>query len=162
VRGLYAIGDVAGPPWLAHKASHEGVHCVEHIAGLADDRLPVAIPGCTYTTPQIASIGLTEAQARERGLEVKVGRFPFRANGKAIAAGETEGLVKTVFDAATGALLGAHMIGGEVTEMIQGFALGLTLEATEAELIATVFPHPTMSEAMHEASLDAFGRVLHI
>jgi dihydrolipoamide dehydrogenase len=162
VPGLYAIGDVAGPPWLAHKASHEGVHCVEHIAGQADDRLPAAIPGCTYTTPQVASIGLTEAQAREQGFAVKVGRFPFRANGKAIAAAETEGLVKTVFDAATGALLGAHMIGGEVTEMIQGFALALTLEATEAELIATVFPHPTMSEAMHEASLDAFGRVLHI
>ncbi|HEY2179597.1 MAG TPA: dihydrolipoyl dehydrogenase [Caulobacteraceae bacterium] len=162
VAGLYAIGDVAGPPWLAHKASHEGVHCVEHIAGLADDRLPAAIPGCTYTTPQVASIGLTEAQAAEKGFQIKVGRFPFRANGKAIAAGETEGLVKTVFDAATGGLLGAHMIGGEVTEMIQGFALALTLEATEAELIATVFPHPTMSEAMHESSLDAFGRVLHI
>jgi dihydrolipoamide dehydrogenase len=162
VAGLYAIGDVAGPPWLAHKASHEGVHCVEHIAGLADDRLPAAVPACTYTTPQIASVGLTEAAAKENGIAVKVGRFPFRANGKAIAAGETEGLVKTVFDAATGALLGAHMIGGEVTEMIQGFALAITCEATEAELIATIFPHPTMSEAMHEASLDAFGRVLHI
>jgi dihydrolipoamide dehydrogenase len=161
VAGLYAIGDVAGPPWLAHKASHEGVHCVEHIAGLADDRLPAAVPACTYTTPQIASVGLTEAAAKEKGIAVKVGRFPFRANGKAIAAGETEGLVKTVFDAATGALLGAHMIGGEVTEMIQGFALAITCEATEAELIATIFPHPTMSEAMHEASLDAFGRVLH-
>ncbi|HEY2481433.1 MAG TPA: dihydrolipoyl dehydrogenase, partial [Caulobacteraceae bacterium] len=142
VKGLYAIGDVAGPPWLAHKASHEGVHCVEHIAGLADDHLPAAVPGCTYTTPQIASVGLTEAAAKEKGIEVKVGRFPFRANGKAIAAGETEGLVKTVFDAKTGALLGAHMIGGEVTEMIQGFALGITCEATEAELIATIFPHP--------------------
>jgi dihydrolipoamide dehydrogenase len=162
VPGLYAIGDVAGPPWLAHKASHEGVHCVEHIAGLGDDRLPAAVPACTYTTPQIASVGLTEAAAKEKGIAVKVGRFPFRANGKAIAAGETEGLVKTVFDAATGALLGAHMIGGEVTEMIQGFALAITCEATEAELIATIFPHPTMSEAMHEASLDAFGRVLHI
>jgi dihydrolipoamide dehydrogenase len=162
VAGLYAIGDVAGPPWLAHKASHEGVHCVEHIAGVADDRLPAAVPGCTYTTPQIASVGLTEAAAKEKGLEIKVGRFPFRVNGKAIAAGETEGLVKTVFDAATGALLGAHMIGGEVTEMIQGFALAITCEATEAELIATIFPHPTMSEAMHEASLDAFGKVLHI
>jgi dihydrolipoamide dehydrogenase len=162
VKGLYAIGDVAGPPWLAHKASHEGVHCVEHIAGLADDRLPAVVPGCTYTTPQIASVGLTEAAAKAKGVEVKVGRFPFRANGKAIAAGETEGLVKTVFDARTGALLGAHMIGGEVTEMIQGFALGITCEATEAELIATIFPHPTMSEAMHEASLDAFGRVLHV
>jgi len=162
VPGLFAIGDVAGPPWLAHKASHEGVHCIEHIAGLADDHLPAAIPGCTYATPQVASVGLTEAQAKEKGIEVKVGRFPFRANGKAIASGETEGLVKTVFDTASGALLGAHMIGGEVTEMIQGFALALTMEATEAELIATVFPHPTMSEAMHEASLDAFGRVLHI
>ncbi len=162
VAGLFAIGDVAGPPWLAHKASHEGVHCIEHIAGLADDRLPAVVPACTYTTPQIASVGLTEAAAKEKGIAVKVGRFPFRANGKAIAAGETEGLVKTVFDAATGALLGAHMIGGEVTEMIQGFALAITCEATEAELIATIFPHPTMSEAMHEASLDAFGRVLHI
>src|SRR5258708_2397035 len=162
VGGLSASGDVAGPPWLAHKASHEGVHCVEHIAGLADDHLPAAVPGCTYTTPQIASVGLTEAAAKEKGIEVKVGRFPFRVNGKAIAAGETEGLVKTVFDAATGALLGAHMIGREVTAMIQGFALAITCEATEAELIATIFPHPTMSEAMHEASLDAFGRVLHI
>jgi len=162
VAGLYAIGDVAGPPWLAHKASHEGVHCVEHIAGLPDNGLSSPIPGCTYTTPQIASVGLTEAQAKDKGIEVKVGRFPFRVNGKAIAAGETEGLVKTVFDAKTGALLGAHMLGGEVTEMIQGFAIAITCEATEAELIATVFPHPTMSEAMHEATLDAFGRVLHI
>ena len=162
VPGLYAIGDVAGPPWLAHKASHEGVHCVEHIAGLPDNGLSSPVPGCTYTTPQIASVGLTEAQAKEKGVEVKVGRFPFRVNGKAIAAGETEGLVKTVFDAKTGALLGAHMLGGEVTEMIQGFAIAITCEATEAELIATVFPHPTTSEAMHEATLDAFGRVLHI
>jgi dihydrolipoamide dehydrogenase len=162
VRGLYAIGDVAGPPWLAHKASHEGVHCVERIAGVAGPPLPAAVPGCTYTSPQIASVGMTEAQAKESGLTIKVGRFPFRANGKAIAAGETEGLVKTVFDAATGALIGAHMIGGEVTEMIQGFALAITCEATEAELIATIFPHPTMSEAMHEATLDAFGRVLHL
>jgi dihydrolipoamide dehydrogenase len=162
VRGLYAIGDVVGPPWLAHKASHEGVRCVEHIAGLAPDNLTAPIPGCTYSDPQIASVGLTEAQATAGGREVKVGRFPFRANGKAIAAGETEGFVKAVFDATTGALIGAHMIGAEVTEMIQGFALAMTLEATEAELIATVFPHPTMSEAMHEAALDAFGRVLHI
>ncbi len=161
VSGLYAIGDVAGPPWLAHKASHEGVHCVEHIAGLQPSGLTAPIPGCTYATPQIASVGLTEAAAKAKGIAVKVGRFPFRANGKAIAAGETEGFVKTVFDAATGALVGAHMIGGEVTEMIQGFALAMTLEATEAELIASVFPHPTMSEAMHEAVLDAFGRVLH-
>ena len=162
VAGLYAIGDVAGPPWLAHKAMHEGVHCVEHIAGYPSADLIAPIPGCTYSTPQIASIGLTEAAAKEKGIAVKVGRFPFRANGKAIAAGETEGLVKTVFDAATGALVGAHMIGGEVTEMIQGFALAITLEATEAELFATIFPHPTMSEAMHEASLDAYGMVLHI
>jgi dihydrolipoamide dehydrogenase len=162
VAGLYAIGDVVGPPWLAHKASHEGVACVEHIAGFASPHLAAPVPGCTYSTPQVASVGLTEAQAREKGLQVKVGRFPFRANGKAIAAGETEGFVKTVFDGATGALVGAHMIGGEVTEMIQGFALAMTLEATEEDLIATVFPHPTMSEAMHEAVLDSFGRVLHI
>jgi dihydrolipoamide dehydrogenase len=162
VAGLYAIGDVAGPPWLAHKASHEGVHCVEHIAGLPSSNLTAPVPGCTYSTPQIASVGLTEAQAKEKGVAVKVGRFPFRVNGKAIASGETEGLVKTVFDGATGALIGAHMIGAEVTEMIQGFALAITMEATEAELHATVYPHPTMSEAMHEAALDAFGQVLHI
>ena len=162
VPGLYAIGDVAGPPWLAHKASHEGVHCIEHIAGQAPTNLASPIPGCTYSTPQIASVGLTEAQAKDRGLEIKVGRFPFKANGKAIAAGETEGFVKTIFDSKTGALIGAHMIGAEVTEMIQGFTLAITLEATEAEVFATVFPHPTMSEAMHESALDAFGRVLHI
>jgi dihydrolipoamide dehydrogenase len=162
VAGLYAIGDVAGPPWLAHKASHEGVHCVEHIAGLKATHINSPIPGCTYTTPQVASVGVTEAQAKEQGIEVKVGRFPFRVNGKAIASGETEGFVKTIFDAKTGALIGAHMIGGEVTEMIQGFVLAMTLEATEAELQATVFPHPTMSEAMHEASLDAYGQVLHL
>ena len=162
VPGLFAIGDVAGPPWLAHKASHEGVHCVEHIAGIGSSNLTAPIPGCTYSTPQVASVGLTEAQAKAKGVTVKVGRFPFRVNGKAIAAGETEGFVKTVFDGDTGALIGAHMIGGEVTEMIQGFALAITMEATEAELIATVFPHPTMSEAMHEASLDAFGMVLHL
>ncbi|RAK61155.1 dihydrolipoyl dehydrogenase [Phenylobacterium hankyongense] len=162
VPGLYAIGDVAGPPWLAHKASHEGVHCVEHIAGLKPTNLNSPIPGCTYSTPQIASVGLTEAQAKDQGLDPKVGRFPFRVNGKAIASGETEGFVKTVFDGKTGALIGAHMIGAEVTEMIQGFTLAMTLEATEAELQATVFPHPTMSEAMHEASLDAYGLVLHI
>ena len=148
VPGLFAIGDVAGPPWLAHKASHEGVHCVEHIAGIKSNGLKSPIPGCTYATA--------------KGIEVKVGRFPFRVNGKAIAAGETEGFVKTVFDAKTGALIGAHMIGGEVTEMIQGFVIAMTMEATEAELMATVFPHPTMSEAMHEASLDAFGQVLHL
>ena len=162
VAGLYAIGDIVGPPWLAHKASHEGVHCVEHISGLKPSNLTAPIPGCTYSEPQIASVGLTEAQAREGGREVKVGRFPFRVNGKAIAAGSTEGFVKTVFDAKTGALLGAHMIGHEVTEMIQGFALAITLEATEAELMETVFPHPTMSEAMHESVLDAYGRALHI
>ena len=162
VRGLYAIGDVAGPPWLAHKASHEGIACVEAIAGQGGPHLAAPIPGCTYSTPQIASVGLTEAQARQNGLEVRIGRFPFRVNGKAIAAGETAGLVKTVFDSATGALVGAHMIGGEVTEMIQGFALAMTLEATEAEIFATIFPHPTMSEAMHESALDAFGRVLHL
>jgi dihydrolipoamide dehydrogenase len=162
VAGLYAIGDVAGPPWLAHKASHEGVHCVEAIAGKAGPVVDAPIPGCTYSQPQIASVGLTEAQAKEGGREVKVGRFPFRVNGKAIASGEVEGFVKTVFDAKTGALLGAHMIGAEVTEMIQGYALAITLEATEAELMATVFPHPTMSEAMHEAVLDAYGQVLHI
>jgi dihydrolipoamide dehydrogenase len=162
VPGLYAIGDVAGPPWLAHKASHEGVHCVEHIAGKAGPKIDAPIPGCTYSDPQIASVGLTETQAKAGGREVKVGRFPFKVNGKAIASGELEGFVKTVFDARTGALLGAHMIGAEVTEMIQGFALAITLEATEAELQATVFPHPTMSEAMHEASLDAYGKVLHL
>lgn len=162
VPGLYAIGDVAGPPWLAHKASHEGVHCIEHIAGLMPTNLTAPIPGCTYTTPQIASVGLTEAQAKEQGLEPKVGRFPFRVNGKAVAAGEPDGLVKTIFDGKTGALIGAHMVGHEVTEMIQGFAMAMTLEATEAEIQATVFPHPTMSEAMHEAALDAYGRVLHL
>jgi dihydrolipoamide dehydrogenase len=162
VPGLYAIGDVAGPPWLAHKASHEGVHCIEHIAGLKPSNLNSPVPGCTYSTPQIASVGLTEAQAKEQGIEVKVGRFPFRVNGKAIASGELEGFVKTVFDGKTGALIGAHMIGAEVTEMIQGYVLAMTLEATEAELHATIYPHPTMSEAMHEAALDAFGMVLHI
>jgi dihydrolipoamide dehydrogenase len=162
VAGLYAIGDLAGPPWLAHKASHEGVHCVEAIAGFKTPNLHAPIPGCTYSEPQVASVGLSEAAATAGGHEVKVGRFPFKANGKAIASGETEGFVKTVFDAKTGALLGAHMIGAEVTEMIQGFALAITLEATEEDLMATVFPHPTLSEAMHEASLDAYGRVLHL
>ena len=162
VPGLYAIGDVAGAPWLAHKASHEAIHCVDHIAGKPIANVRAPIPGCTYSQPQIASVGLTEGQAKTAGTEIKVGRFPFRVNGKAVASGETEGFVKTIFDAKTGALIGAHMIGAEVTEMIQGFALAITLEATEAELHATVFPHPTMSEAMHEASLDAFGQVLHI
>jgi dihydrolipoamide dehydrogenase len=161
VPGLYAIGDVAGPPWLAHKAAHEGVHCIEHIAGLKPTNLTSPIPGCTYSNPQIASVGVTEAQAKEKGMAIKVGRFPFRVNGKAIAAGETEGFVKTIFDANTGALIGAHMIGHEVTEMVQGFTLAMTLEATEAELHATVFAHPTMSESMHEAALDAYGMVLN-
>jgi len=162
--GLYAIGDVAGPPWLAHKAMHEGVLCVENIAGVEGvhplDK--TNIPGCTYCTPQIASLGLTERAAREAGHELRVGRYPYAANGKAIALGETDGLVKTIFDADTGALLGAHMIGADVTELIQGFAIGKTLETTEAELIATIFPHPTLSEMMHESVLDAFGRALHI
>ncbi|MGH6985920.1 MAG: dihydrolipoyl dehydrogenase [Caulobacteraceae bacterium] len=159
--GLFAIGDVAGPPWLAHKASHEGVACVEAIAGLAPEALHSPVPSCTYSSPQIASAGLTEAGAKEKGRKVRVGRFPFRANGKAIASGETTGLVKILFDEKSGALVGAHMVGAEVTEMIQGFCLAMTLEATEGEVFATIFPHPTMSEAMHEAALDAFGRVLH-
>ncbi|WP_454724515.1 MULTISPECIES: dihydrolipoyl dehydrogenase [Cupriavidus] len=161
--GVYAIGDVAGPPWLAHKASHEGVICVEHIAGLQPHALDAArIPACTYSHPQVASVGLTEAQARARGHEIKVGRFPFAANGKAIALGSTGGLVKVVFDAGSGELLGAHMVGDEVTEMIQGYAIAQTLETTEADLMAAVLPHPTLSEAMHEAVLAAYGRALHI
>jgi len=162
VPGLYAIGDVAGPPWLAHKASHEGIHCVEHIAGLKPTNLHSPVPGCTYSTPQVASVGLTEAAAKAQGLDIKVGRYPFKNHGKNIASGETDGFVKTVFDAKTGALLGAHMIGAEVTEMIQGFTIAMTMEATEAELMATCFPHPTMSEAMHEATLAAYGRAIHI
>ncbi len=162
--GTYAIGDVAGPPWLAHKASHEGIVCVEKIAGLKEARPldPLGIPGCTYGLPQIASVGLTEARAKEAGFEVRIGRFPFMGNGKAIAMGEPEGLVKTVFDANTGALLGAHMVGAEVTEMIQGYTIAHTMETTEAELMHTVFPHPTISETMHEAVLDAYGRVMHM
>jgi dihydrolipoamide dehydrogenase len=162
--GLYAIGDLAGPPWLAHKASHEGVICVEHIAGVADTHPlePLNIPACTYCRPQIASVGLTEKAAKEAGFEVRVGRFPYLANGKAIAMGEAEGLIKTVFDAKTGALLGAHMIGAEVTELISGFTIARTLEATEADLMHTVFAHPTLSEGLHESVLDAFGRALHI
>ncbi len=161
--GIYAIGDLAGPPWLAHKASHEGVVCVEKIAGVNDVH-PVDvgnIPGCTYCRPQVASVGLTEARAKAAGFEVKVGRFPFIGNGKAIAMGEPEGMVKTVFDARTGALLGAHMVGAEVTELIQGYTIARTLETTEVELMHTVFPHPTVSETMHEAVLDAYGRVIH-
>jgi dihydrolipoamide dehydrogenase len=161
--GVYAIGDLAGPPWLAHKASHEGVVCVEKIASLADVH-PIDwtnIPGCTYCRPQVASVGLTEARAKEAGCQIRVGRFPFIGNGKAIAMGEPDGMVKVVFDAKTGALLGAHMIGAEVTEMIQGYAIARTLETTELELMHTVFPHPTVSETMHEAVLDAYGRVIH-
>ena len=163
VKGLYAIGDVAGPPWLAHKASHEGVVCVEKIAGNDVHAFETSnIPGCTYCHPQIASVGLTEAKAKEAGHDVKVGRFPFVGNGKAIALGDDQGLVKTVFDAKTGELLGAHMIGAEVTELIQGYAVARQLETTEAELMHTVFPHPTLSEMMHESVLDAYGKALHI
>ncbi len=162
-KGVYAIGDLVGPPWLAHKASHEGVICIEHIAGLDTHPLDTAtIPGCTYCRPQVASVGLTEAKAKEAGYEVKIGKFPFIGNGKAIALGDTGGFVKTVFDAKTGGLLGAHMVGPEVTEMIQGYAVAITAELTEAELMHTVYPHPTLSEAMHESVLDAFGRVIHI
>lgn len=160
---VYAIGDVAGAPWLAHKASHEGVICVEAIAGkhphpMRQDN----IPGCTYCRPQVASVGLTEAKAIEAGYEVKVGRFPFIGNGKAIALGEAEGMVKTVFDVKTGELLGAHMVGAEVTEMIQGYVLARQMEATEADLMHTIFPHPTLSEMMHESVLDAYDKALHI
>ncbi|EJL29343.1 dihydrolipoamide dehydrogenase [Caulobacter sp. AP07] len=162
VPGLYAIGDAAGPPWLAHKASHEGIHAAEHIAGYKTPAVNSPIPGCTYANPQVASVGLTEAAAKAAGIDVKAGRFPFKVNGKAVAAGETEGFVKTVFDGKTGALIGAHMIGHEVTEMIQGFVTAITLEATEEDLHGIVYAHPTMSEAMHEAALDAYGRVLHI
>jgi dihydrolipoamide dehydrogenase len=161
--GLYAIGDLTGPPWLAHKASHEGIVAVEAIAGLHPHAMDTAnIPGCTYCRPQVASVGLTEAAAKAKGHEVRVGRFPFIGNGKAIALGEPEGFIKTVFDAKTGAMLGAHMVGPEVTEMIQGYTIARTLETTEAELMHTVFPHPTLSEAMHESVLDAYGRVIHI
>ena len=163
VEGLYAIGDVAGAPWLAHKASHEGVMVAELIAG-RNDVHPVkaeSIAGCTYCHPQVASVGWTEAQAKEKGHEVKVGHFPFIGNGKAIALGEQEGMVKTVFDAKTGELLGAHMIGAEVTELIQGYVVGRQLETTEEDLMHTVFPHPTLSEMMHESVLDAYGRAIH-
>jgi dihydrolipoamide dehydrogenase len=161
--GVYAIGDLAGPPWLAHKASHEGVICVEKIAGLKDVH-PLNsrnIPGCTYCHPQVASVGLTEAKAKDLGYAVKVGRFPFVGNGKAIALGETEGVVKTVFDAKTGELLGAHMIGAEVTELIQGYMVAKTLETTEVDLMNAIFPHPTLSEMMHESVLDAYGHAIH-
>jgi dihydrolipoamide dehydrogenase len=160
--GVYAIGDLVGAPWLAHKASHEGVICVEKIAGLHVLPLNVLnIPGCTYCTPQVASVGLTEARAKEGGRKLKVGRFPYIGNGKAIALGEPEGFVKTIFDAETGELLGAHMIGAEVTELIQGFTIAKTLETTESELMETIFPHPTLSEMMHESVLDAYGRAIH-
>jgi len=162
--GIYAIGDVVGPPWLAHKAMHEGVMCVERIAGLntVHPMDVTNIPGCTYCMPQVASVGLTEKKAKEGGRAVKVGRFPYIGNGKAIALGEPEGLVKTVFDAKTGELLGAHMIGAEVTELIQGYAIAKTMEGTEQDLMGTVFPHPTLSEMMHESVLEAWGRALHI
>ena len=161
--GVFAIGDLVGPPWLAHKASHEGVICVEKIAGVAGVHpLDISrIPGCTYCMPQIASVGLTEKAAKEAGHKVRVGRFPYMGNGKAIALGETEGLIKTVFDAGTGELLGAHMVGAEVTELIQGFAIAKSLETTEAELMRAVFPHPTLSEMMHESVLAAYDRAIH-
>ena len=164
VEGLYAIGDIAGAPWLAHKASHEGVMVAELIAGKNNVHpvKPESIAGCTYCHPQVASVGYTEAKAKELGYKVKVGRFPFIGNGKAIALGEAEGMVKTVFDEKTGELLGAHMIGAEVTELIQGYVVGRTLETTEEDLMNTVFPHPTLSEMMHESVLDAYDRVIHI
>ncbi|MFO0389062.1 MAG: dihydrolipoyl dehydrogenase [Alphaproteobacteria bacterium] len=162
--GVYAIGDLTGAPWLAHKASHEGVICIEKIAGVKGlhPMKKENIPGCTYCHPQIASVGLTEKAAKEKHKDVKVGRFQFMGNGKAIALGEPEGLIKTIFDAKTGELLGAHMIGAEVTEMIQGYAIAKTGELTEGELMHTIFPHPTLSEMMHESVLDAYGRVLHM
>ncbi|MES2729612.1 MAG: dihydrolipoyl dehydrogenase [Pseudomonadota bacterium] len=161
--GVYAIGDVTGGPWLAHKASHEGIICVEKIAGLphVHPMDKTLIPGCTYSMPQVASVGLTEAKAKAAGHDIKVGRFPFMGNGKAIALGEPEGLVKTIFDAKTGALLGAHMIGAEVTELIQGYVIAKTMETTEAELMHTIFPHPTLSEMMHESVLSAYGKAIH-
>jgi dihydrolipoamide dehydrogenase len=160
--GVYAIGDITPGPWLAHKASHEAIICVEKIAGLHPHPLDRSrIPGCTYCHPQIASVGMSEKKAKEAGYQIKVGRFPFMGNGKAIALGEPEGLVKTIYDAKTGELLGAHMIGAEVTEMVQGFSIAMTLETTEEELMHTVFPHPTLSEMMHESTLDAFGRAIH-
>ena len=163
VTGIYAIGDVAGPPMLAHKAEHEGVICVEAIKGLHPHPMDkLKIPGCTYCHPQVASVGLTEAKAKEAGYTLKVGRFPFMGNGKAIALGEPDGLVKTIFDAKTGKLLGAHMVGAEVTELIQGYVVAMNLETTEEDLMHTVFPHPTLSEMMHESVLDAYGRVVHM
>jgi dihydrolipoamide dehydrogenase len=163
VEGLYAIGDIAGAPWLAHKASHEGVMVAELIAGKHPHPIkPNSIAGCTYCHPQVASVGLTEAKAKEAGYSLKVGRFPFIGNGKAIALGESEGMIKTIFDAKTGEMLGAHMIGAEVTELIQGYVVGRALETTEEDLMNTIFPHPTLSEMMHESVLDAYGRALHM
>jgi len=163
IDGLYAIGDIAGAPWLAHKASHEGVMVAELIAGHHVHPIkPNTIAGCTYCHPQVASVGLTEAKAKDAGFDIKVGRFPFIGNGKAIALGEPEGMIKTVFDAKTGELLGAHMVGAEVTEMIQGYVIGRQLETTEEDLMHTVFPHPTLSEMMHESVLDAYGRAIHM
>ncbi|MFK7881152.1 dihydrolipoyl dehydrogenase [Roseobacter sp.] len=163
VEGLYAIGDIAGAPWLAHKASHEGVMVADLIAGKhAHPVKPETIAGCTYCHPQVASVGFTEAKAKELGYEIKVGRFPFIGNGKAIALGEPEGMIKTIFDAKTGELLGAHMVGAEVTELIQGYVVGRQLETTEEDLMNTVFPHPTLSEMMHESVLDAYDRVIHM
>jgi len=160
---VYAIGDVTGPPWLAHKASHEGIICVEKLAGEPDVHAigEGAVPGCTYCRPQVASVGMTEAAAKDAGYDIRVGRFPMLANGKAIALGDDQGLIKTIFDKKTGELLGAHMVGPEVTELIQGYAVARTLEATEVELMQTIFPHPTLSEAMHESVLDAYGRAIH-
>jgi dihydrolipoamide dehydrogenase len=163
VPGIYAIGDVAGPPMLAHKAEHEGVVCVESIKGLHPHPLDkLRVPGCTYCHPQIASVGLTEKAAKEQGREIKVGRFPFVGNGKAVALGEDQGLVKTIFDAKTGQLLGAHLVGAEVTELIQGFVIAMQLETTEEDLMHAVFPHPTLSEMMHESVLSAYGRAIHV
>jgi len=163
VPGIYAIGDVAGPPMLAHKAEHEGIVCVEAIKGLHPHPLnKLMIPSCTYCLPQIASVGLTEQAAKEKKLNIRVGRFPFVGNGKAIALGEDQGLVKVIFDKKTGQLLGAHMVGAEVTELIQGYVVAMNLETTEEELMHTIFPHPTLSEMMKEAVLDAYGRVLNM
>jgi dihydrolipoamide dehydrogenase len=163
VPGIYAIGDVSGPPMLAHKAEHEGVVCVEAIKGLNPHPMnKLMIPGCTYCTPQVASVGLTEQAAKDKKLDIRVGRFPFAGNGKAIALGEDQGLVKVIFDKKTGQLLGAHMVGAEVTELIQGYVVAMNLETTEEELMHTVFPHPTLSEMMKEAVLDAYGRVLNM
>jgi dihydrolipoamide dehydrogenase len=163
VEGIYAIGDVAGPPMLAHKAEHEGVICVEHIAGLPNvhPMNKLHIPGCTYCHPQVASVGLNEAKAKDAGHDIRIGRFSFGANGKAIALGEDQGMIKVIFDKKTGQLLGAHMVGAEVTELIQGFVVAMGLETTEEDLMHTIFPHPTLSEMMKEAVLDAYGRVLN-